>query len=140
MEGRLSGPAGGAGAVAVLALLLVSVLAFAATRELRSRPDVVNSVVVTERIVPGERAEIRFNLTEDDPRGDVLIIDADRETVRALVLAGPLVAGEQSFIWNGTGEDGQPVPPGRYMLRIVLPGHDRDIRPPGEISVGEAEG
>jgi flagellar hook assembly protein FlgD len=123
------------GPVLLAALLLLTVAAFGATRAMRSRDDIVNSVELTRSIAVGERALVSFRLTEPDSRADVLIIDRRGDQVRALDLGEPLEAGPHSYRWNGTGDDGGRVEPGRYRLRVILGEQDRDIEPPGSVRV-----
>lgn len=122
----------------LLALLLVlSVAVFAGTRELRSEPDIVNSVVVTPEIstLGGEQASIRFELTRADARADVLVINDEGNEVRALERGVALEAGPHSYRWDLKAESGAPVPPGDYRLRVVLGEQGREIEPPGTIEV-----
>lgn len=123
------------GSVLLAVLLLLTVVAFGATRTVRSRDDIVNSVKLTRSIVAGERARVSFRLVEPDSRADVLIVDRRGDRVRALGLGEPLEAGPHSYRWDGTGDDGERVEPGRYQLRVILGEQDRDIAPPGTIRV-----
>lgn len=123
------------GPLLLAALLLLTVLAFGATRALRSQDDVVNSVDLTKSITAGERALLSFRLTEPDSRADVLIVDRQGDQVRALALGASLEAGPHSYRWRGIGDDGEPVEPGRYRLRVILGEMDRDIEPPGAVRV-----
>jgi hypothetical protein len=120
-------------------LLVVAVAAFAVTRAVRSEDDLVNTVELTKRLEPGGSARVSFDLARADDAVDVLIIDGraggDDEQVRALALGRDLPAGTQTFRWDGLGDDGQPVPPGPYALRVILGEQGRDILPPGRIRV-----
>jgi flagellar hook assembly protein FlgD len=137
----LSGPPetglGGArlGTVLLLVLLLLSLAGFTVTRAFRVRDDIVNTVVLSERIAPGESAEISFNTTLADGRADVLITDTEDRQVRALLLGAPLAAGRHDFSWDGIGDDGAPVPAADYGIRVILGEEGRDIKPPGRIAV-----
>jgi flagellar hook assembly protein FlgD len=124
----------------VLLLLLLSVAGFTITRSFRVRDDVVNTVVLSERIAPGEPARIGFNTTLSDDRADVLVTDTEDRQVRALLLGRPLAAGPHEFRWDGIGDDGAPVPEGEYGIRVILGQEGRDIKPPGRIAVGEQGG
>lgn len=123
------------GPLLLVGLLVLALAAFAVTRALRARDDVVNTVVLSERIAPGERAQIRFRTTEPDADADVLITDTEDRRVRALMLGGELEAGEHRFSWDGSDDAGSRVPPGEYGLRVVLGEQDRDVKPPGRIRV-----
>ena len=133
-------PAGAArrrrpGPLLLLLLLALTISGFAVTRALRVSDDVVNSVSLTERIAPGEAARVAFTTTVADPRADVLITDTEDRQVRALQLGEELSAGPHEFHWRGLADDGSPVPPGEYGLRVILGEADRDIKPPGRITV-----
>jgi len=128
------------GTALLLLLLLLSLAGFTITRSFRVRDDVVNTVVLSERIAPGERAEIAFNTTLDDSRADVLITDTEDRQVRALLLGRPLPAGPHRFSWDGIGDDGAAVPEGEYGIRVILGEEGRDIKPPGRIAVVEQGG
>lgn len=125
------------GTLLLAALLVLSVAVFAGTRELRSEPDVVNSVVVTPEAstLGGEQASVRFELTRADDRADVLVIDDEGNEVRALERGAALEAGPHSYRWDLKAESGAPVPPGPYRLRVVLGEQGREIEPPGTIEV-----
>jgi flagellar hook assembly protein FlgD len=131
-----SRPGSRAGAWLLVGLLIFSVAGFAVTRVLRAADDVVNTVELDAEIVPGgPPAELRFSTTLDEPRADVLIIDASEQRVRALQEAELLPAGEHRFEWDGRDDAGSLVPAGLYGFRVVLDREDRDIVPPGKIEV-----
>ena len=136
MESRESVRGARAGAWLLILLLAFSVAGFAITRVLRSSDDIVNTVSLSAELDPaGEPAEIRFTTTIAEPDADVLVIDAEEERVRALQEAEPLDEAEHMFTWDGTDDEGVLVPPGEYGLRVVLGEEDRDIIPPGTITV-----
>ncbi len=137
---RRDGRSGYAGALLLVMLLVLTVGAFGVTRALRSQDDIVNTVRLTEVIGPGERAQISFRLTVRETRADVLMIDSEGEVARALELARPLEAGTYVGYWDGRGDDGKPVGPGSYRLRVVLDQQDREIEPPGAVEVLERAG
>jgi flagellar hook assembly protein FlgD len=126
---------GRAGPWLLVGLLVLALAAFTVTRALRTRDDVVNTVSLTERIGPGEHAEIRFTTTNPDADADVLITDTEDRRVRALLLDGTLEAGEHRFRWDGDDDAGERVAAGEYGFRVVLGEQDRDIKPPGRIRV-----
>lgn len=122
----------------LLALLLVlSVAVFAGTRELRSEPDIVSSVVVTSEVstMGGEQASIRFELTRADANADVLVIDNEGNEVRALERGAALNEGPHSYRWDLNAESGATVAPGDYRIRVLLGEQGREIEPPGTIEV-----
>ena len=143
--GRRAGTGGGTlGTVLFVLLAGLSVTAFAVTRAARSGDDRVNTVELSPTLSPGGTAAVRFDLAEPDAAADVLIIDgnpgSDDEQVRALDLGADLPTGTQSYIWDGLADDGEPVAPGLYALRVVLGEQGRDVLPPGRIRVLESGG
>jgi len=127
------------GAALFAALLIVAVVAFAATRAVRSEDDLVNTVELTKRLEPGGSARVAFELARADGSVDVLIIDGnpggDDSQVRALALDEDLPAGPAVYSWDGRADDGEPAPPGLYAIRVILGEQDRDILPPGRIRI-----
>lgn len=124
-----------AGAWLLILLLVLSVGAFGLTRVLRSEDDVVNTVVLTPEVLPGEPATVSFKTTIDEPRADVLIVDKDERRVAALQEDEPLAAGPHEFTWDGEDDTGGEAPPGQYGIRVVLEEEGRDIVPPGSIFI-----
>lgn len=139
-QGLRGRPPRPSGALLLVALLALSLAGFAVTRALRVQDDAVNTVSLSERIAPGEVATIRFTTTEPDARADVLVTDTEDRQVRALELGAPLAAGPHVYRWDGTGDDGEPVPPGSYGLRVILAEQGRDVKPPGRIGVSAPSG
>lgn len=140
MSARRGGEGGQLGAALLIALALLAVGGFVVTRIARGGDDIVNTVALTPALERGEKAEVAFTLTRADADADVLVIDGFGRRVRALEQAADLAAGRQELSWDGRDDDGRPVPPGPYALRIVLGEQGRDIRPPGRIRVLPAEG
>ena len=124
-----------AGAWLLVLLLVLSVGAFGLTRVLRSEDDIVNTVVLTPEVLPGEPATVSFETTIDDGRADVLIVDGEEVRVAALQEDEPLSAGAHEFTWDGKTDDGAEAPPGQYGIRVVLEEEGRDIVPPGSIFI-----
>lgn len=139
MEAARGSGAATLGGVLFVVLAVLTLAAFALTRAARAGDDLVNTVELSPELEPGGDASISFTLAEPDGATDVLIIDgnpgSDREVVRALELGASLDAGPQDLTWDGIGDDGEPVPPGLYALRVILGEQGRDILPPGRIRV-----
>jgi flagellar hook assembly protein FlgD len=135
MRVRSAGAAAPTFAAAVFAVLLLATLgAFAATRELRSRDDLVNTVIVSPRVTPqGEPAQISFRLAEGDEEVAVEIIGREAERIRRLPGGGALEPGRHVFRWDGREDDGTYPARGRYGIRVILGEADRTIEPPGSI-------
>lgn len=136
MARRRAGEAALGGALFV-ALAILVLVAFAVTRAARAGDDLVNTVELQPILARGANASVAFTLAEPDGAVDVLIIDEEREQVRALELGIPLEAGPQEFSWDGLADDGQRAPPGLYALRVILGEAERDILPPGRIEVSQ---
>jgi flagellar hook assembly protein FlgD len=49
------------------------------------------------------------------------VYDVSGKLVRN-VLDRPLIGGNHTVRWNGRDEDGRPVVPGLYLLRLTAPG------------------
>jgi flagellar hook assembly protein FlgD len=138
VESRESSDGARAGAWLLILLLVLSVAGFAATRIWRSADDIVNTVVISAELDPsGDSAEIRFSTTIEEPDATVYVIDEEEEPVRTLQEGEPLASGEHVFTWDGVDDEGDPVPPARYGLRVVLGEEGRDIVPPGSVLVLE---
>lgn len=127
------------GALLFIALAVLAIAAFGATRAVRSGDDLVNAVELSPTLERGGEARIAFTLAEPDDSVDVLVIEGDPDSgdgqVRALEVGADLSAGRHEFTWDGTTDDGDPAPAGLYALRVILGEADRDILPPGRIEV-----
>lgn len=92
---------------------------------------VVDQVDLSENFDPrrGQRAAIRFRLTQDEPAGTVEVIDAEDRVVDVLAEDEPLGDFEiHRFRWGGEGAD-----PGRYRVRLLLDSLGREVVLPEEI-------
>lgn len=138
MDARRGGGAA-LGGMLFAALAVLVLVAFAVTRAARAGDDLVNTVELQGTLPSGGEASVAFTLAEPDQAVDVLIIDGEREQVRALELGVALDAGPQEFSWDGVTDDGQRAPPGLYAIRVILGEAERDILPPGRIRVGSSD-
>lgn len=68
---------------------------------------------------------IHFELPSDIAAAYVSITDSDGNHVRTLQ-TGSLSKGEQTIAWNGTDDDGEKVPDGRYTFDIQAMDGDGD--------------
>lgn|GEM_PF-3297438 len=126
------------GAIVFVALMVLTVGAFAIERAARSSDDLVNTVVLSPQLgIDGARVE--FTLAKPDSDVDVLIIDgnadSDGAVVKTLATGKELAAGTHVYEWDGTNDDGIRAPSGLYALEVVLGQQDRDIKPPGRIEI-----
>ncbi len=119
----------------MILLLLLALVTFAVARGVRLQDDIVNTVELSEQVLPGEPADLSFNTTAADASADVLITDTEDRPVRALQQGEPLATGSHSFEWDGNTDGDERAPPGSYGIRVILEEEDRDIKPPGRIEV-----
>lgn len=120
------------------AIALLAIAALGLTQELRSQPDVVNSVKV-KATDDGRAGRIRFRLTEHEPRATISVIARSGTVVAEPVSAQPLGPGSVRLRWNGLDEArGAPADPGRYRVRFELATLDREARL-GTIRIEENE-
>ena len=110
-------------AVVVALLLAATAGAMVLTQHLRDEGPVASSIHWKTR--PGPRYRVCFRLTRDD-RVRAAVVDPGDAQVKLLADV-PLAGGDtpHCFDWDGRGDSGQPVPPGRYHLRLQLESADR---------------
>lgn len=65
----------------------------------------------------GDKVDLHFDMDAPAAQNTLTIRDAAGQTVRTEDL-GTLGAGEQSFTWDGTNNNGEEVPPGNYTYSI----------------------
>jgi hypothetical protein len=141
-EGRL-GPA------LLVTLLVASLIAGILVYRART-PDLALEVPSLDRLQSREGdgefpAEIEFFVRFDEQDALVQIVGRDDVPVRTLADGVELRDEERvACEWLGLDDDDDPVTPGNYRLRVVLPGQDRDMvfplrmlvrRPPDELPV-----
>jgi len=63
---------------------------------------------------------VEWSLTRDGEAA-VEVVAAGGRVVRAVRSRGRLPRGFHSAVWSGEADDGAPVPPGRYVLRLSGP-------------------
>ena len=129
-----------AGPLLLLALLAAS-LAVGAVVWRERTPDLALEVVrLPDRIEVGSAEPLVFFVREDEPAADVEIVGRHRRRVKTLADDVSLEAGERvHFRWDGTTDSGDPAPAGRYRLRVILPGADRDMVFPRRMDLVRAE-
>lgn len=115
---------------ALLVALLVASLVIGILVYHARTPDLALEVVEIDREV--ERgsgvAEIVFFVRFDEPDATVQIVGKNKVLARTLATELELSADETvRCVWDGQDDAGDPVPRGRYRLRVVLPGQDRDM-------------
>jgi len=83
-----------------------------------------------------DEAEITFFVRESDPQADVFVVGRDLAQVRTLDEDVALAENEPvTYVWDGRTDSGEPAPPGRYRLRVVLPSRERDMVFPPRIEL-----
>ena len=90
---------------------------------------------------PGEReVPITFFVRESDDHALVAIVDSHENIVRTLDGDVALAKHDPvTYVWDGRTDAGGDVVPGRYRLRVDLPGEDREMIWPRRITVGDPE-
>ena len=66
----------------------------------------------------GTSTEVEFLLPSDAAQVTVYLYDTQGNLVHTMD-KGPMAAGNQTAIWNGTDESGQPLPSGTYRFDVV---------------------
>jgi len=133
-EGRL-GPA-------LLVCLLIGALAAAALVYRARTPDLALELVEVKPCLDrGASTAIDFFVRFDEPDATVQMVAAGQVPVRTLD-AGVKLASEElvSYEWDGLDDEGNPVPAGRYRLRVILPGQERDMVYPTKLTVTPPRG
>jgi hypothetical protein len=123
-------------AVVVAVLVTGTVAAMVVTQEARRDGPVASNIRLKAK--PGDRYRVCFYLTRDDSVG-VDLVDEGENVVRTLVLSDELQGGEpHCFDWDGADDRGDPVPPGRYRLRLTLLEADRVATSGERLTIDEA--
>ena len=131
------------GALLLLAVLAASVGVAAYVYHART-PDLALEATLQRKFAPspggnGEQGEITYFVRYDEPHATVQIVGRNKMLVRTIGDDIPLRDGEEmTFSWDGLDDDGEPVLPGRYRLRVILPSADRDMVFPRRITLEPA--
>ena len=123
-------------AACVAALVVATVAAMVVTQRLRQEGTIVSAIKLKEAPRDPGRYRICFQLPRDDVV-EVAMVDADERVVRVIRPAAPLDGdppGDEGrpddetvhcYDWDGAADNGAPVPPGVYRLRVSLRDADR---------------
>jgi hypothetical protein len=115
-------------ALAAVALLVAVLVVRARTPDLALEVTTLTREFSPLREELPDEARIEFFVRESDPAASVSILDPEGELVRTLAASVALEAGRRvSYSWDGRRDDGRLARGGRYRLRVVLPGPDRDM-------------
>jgi hypothetical protein len=136
-------PEGGEGRVgpALLVALLVAALVTGVLVYHARTADLALEVPQIERMLgDGGDAEIpvelEFFVRFDEPHARVEIVGSGDMPVRTFAADVALEAEERiGCRWDGRDDQGDPVAPGNYRLRVLLPDQDRDMVFPQRIAV-----
>lgn len=80
--------------------------------------------------------ELEFFVRYDEPHARVEIVGSGDEPVRTFAPDVALAAEERiGCRWDGRDDQGDPVAPGNYRLRVLLPDQDRNMVFPLRIAV-----
>lgn len=123
------------GAVGLIAIL-VATLALGIFVYRARTPDLALEVTKFPREFRAPAAEIEFFVRYDEPEATVEIVGRDQ--VVAKTLAAPIALEADTPVtctWDAMGDDGKRVEPGRYRLRVSLPGEDREMVFPRRLDV-----
>ena len=128
-EGRL-GPA-------LLVCLLIGALVAAALVYRARTPDLALELVEVKPCLDrGASTAIDFFVRFDEPDATVQMVAAGQVPVRTLDAGVKLASDELvSYEWDGLDDEGNPVPAGRYRLRVILPDQGRDMVYPTKLTV-----
>jgi hypothetical protein len=130
------------GATALIALLVVSLVLGILVYRART-PDLALEVTKFPREFTGAGvAEFEFFVRFDEPEARIEIVGRNQVIARTLEPALSVKAGELiTCVWDGQldeggiAADGGTAPPGRYRLRVTLPGEDRQMVFPRRLDV-----
>ena len=88
---------------------------------------------------PPHDIELTFFVREADDHALVAIVDSHEQIVRTLDSDVALEKREPvTYVWDGRNDAGDFATPGRYRLRVDLPGADREMVWPRRFTVLEA--
>jgi hypothetical protein len=141
------GPEGRFGPALLVALLVVSLAAGVIVYNART-PNLALEVperTFDRRLGTSGKAkipvELQFFVRFDEPDARVEIVGSEDVTVFRFAEDAELRAEERiECAWDGRDDEGNPVSPGNYRLRVVLPGQDRDMVFPLRILVRQPGG
>ena len=117
-------------------LVAATFAAFFVAQRLKNAPSVVQQFNATYVFSPNrdgrfDRAHVTFKVKKADDV-TVELVDKDGDPVKTLLDDRHLAAYapiKPSLSWDGTGDDGKPVPDGRYRVRITLRHLGRSVIP-----------
>lgn len=127
------------GPALLVALLVAALVAGVLVYHART-PDLALEVPRIDRLLgEGGEAEIpvelEFFVRFSEPHARVEIVGSRDAPVRTFAPDVALAADDRiRCLWDGRDDEGQPVAPGNYRLRVLLPSRDRDMVFPQRIA------
>jgi hypothetical protein len=124
------------GAVGLIGLLVASLVLGLYVYKART-PDLALEVTKFPKEVAGKpTVEIEFFVRFDSEDATVQMVGRDQVVARTLASSIELSEEEPvSCLWDGLDDDGNPVEPGRYRLRVTLPEEDREMVFPRRLDI-----
>ncbi len=128
-------------------LVAATLTAFVLVEDERDHPKIIENDRVTPPYTEEcpdrlpSQMEVRFTITRGEQDATVVVIDEEDRVVKTLATDKELVDdGTYTFRWDATDDDGEPVSPGRYRLRLQLGELGRDLPLPSTCVAGAAGG
>ena len=124
------------GAIALIGLLAVSLVLGIFVYRART-PDLALEVTSFPKTF-GNRAfaEIIFFVRLPDDNAKVEIVGRDKVVTRTLADSIALDSDQRvRCLWDGLDDGGEKAPPGRYRLRVTLPGEGREMVFPKRLDI-----
>jgi hypothetical protein len=124
------------GALALVGLFIAALVLGVYVYRART-PDLALEVPEFQRELDehGEAALVFF-VRFDEPDAKVEIVGRNQVLARTLEPSIALSKDQRiRCVWNGLDDNGEAVEPGRYRLRVTLPGQDREMVFPRRIHV-----
>ncbi len=117
--------------------LLVAALALGVYVYRARTPDLALEVPGFQRELDDEgKATLDLFVRYDEPDATIEIVGRNQVLARTLEESIPLEKDQRiTCVWDGLDDGGDKVDPGRYRLRVTLPGQDRVMVFPRRIDV-----
>ena len=123
------------GAVGLVAILVAALVLGIYVYRART-PDLALEVTKFPREFRAPAAELEFFVRYDSADAKVEIVGRDQVLARTLASSIALEANTPVLCtWDATNDDGERVEPGRYRLRVSLPGEEREMVFPRRLDV-----
>jgi len=124
----------------MLALIAGCAVAFARTQALKQDRPLARAVKISPTLEPGRSSARMVVLVRSGTTLDAAIVDDDADLVRTLEEDLEVAPGRTRLRWDGTSDQGRPVPPGSYRLRVGIGDPPRTITFQQPVRVEAARG